>query len=77
MSPVLTNSWLHASTMMAYIRVALRKSRFINSLVEYLKKNEDKKIEKMLNVSILSFIIINLVKKAFWTFMLQQPVTYV
>ena len=77
MSPVLTNSLLHASTIMAYIRVALRKSRFINSLVEYLKKNEDKKIEKMLNVSILSFIIINLVKKAFWTFMLQQPVTYV
>ena len=62
---------------MAYIRVALRKSRFINSLVEYLKKNEDKKKEKVLNVSILSFIIINLVKKAFWTFMLQQPVTYV
>ena len=43
---------------MTYLRIALEKSRFIDSLVEHFKK-----IMKTLNVSIFSFIILNLVKK--------------
>ena len=46
---------------MAYLRIAVRKNLFINSLVERFKK----KIIKMLNVSIYSFqIFLKLVKKA-------------
>ena len=43
---------------MVYLRIALRKNLFIDSLVEHFKK-----IIKMLNASIFSFIILNLVKK--------------
>ena len=43
---------------MTYLRIALRKNLFIDSLVEHFKK-----IMKMLNVSIFSFIILNLVKE--------------
>ena len=43
---------------MTFLRIALEKSQFIDSLVEDFKK-----IMKMLNVPILSFIILNLVKK--------------
>ena len=43
---------------MTYLRIALRKNRFIGYLAEYFKK-----IMKMLNVSIFSFIILNLVKE--------------
>ena len=46
---------------MTYLRIALRKNRFIGSLAEHFKK-----IMKMLNVSIFSFMILNLVK-VFWT----------
>ena len=53
-----TNSWLRACTIMTYLRIALQKNRFIDSLVEHFKN-----IMKMLNVSIFSFIISNLVKK--------------
>ena len=42
---------------MTYLRIALEKSRFIDSLVEHFKKM------KTLNVSIFSFIVLNLVKK--------------
>ena len=52
-----TNSWLRVCTLMTYLRIALEKSRFIDSLVEHFKKM------KTLNVSIFSFIILNLVKK--------------
>ena len=37
----LTNSWLHACTIMAYPRVTLGKNWFINSLVQHLKKNHE------------------------------------
>ena len=43
---------------MAYLRIALRKNQFIGSLAEHFKK-----IMKMLNASIFSFIILNLVKE--------------
>ena len=43
---------------MAYLRIALRKNFFMDSLVEHFKK-----IIKMLNVSIFSFLILNLIKK--------------
>ena len=43
---------------MTYLRIALRKNRFIGSLAEHFKK-----IMKMLDVSIFSFIILNLVKE--------------
>ena len=43
---------------MTFLRIALEKSQFIDSLVEDFKK-----IMKMLNVPILSFIILNLVKE--------------
>ena len=43
---------------MTFLRIALEKSQFIDSLVEDFKK-----IMKMLNVPIFSFIILNLVKK--------------
>ena len=55
---------------MAYLRIALRKNQFVDSLIEhFIKKNENAKYIDF------SFIIINLVKKVFWTFMLQ-PLTY-
>ena len=38
-NPALTNYWLRVCTIMAYLRVALRKNQFINSLVEHLKKS--------------------------------------
>ena len=43
---------------MTYLRIALWKNRFIGSLAEHFKK-----IMKMLNVSIFSFMILNLVKE--------------
>ena len=43
---------------MTYLRIALEKNRFIDSLVEHFTK-----IMKMLNVPIFSFIMLNLVKK--------------
>ena len=43
---------------MTYLWIALQKNSFIDSLVEPFLK-----ILKMLNVSIFSFIILNLVKK--------------
>ena len=43
---------------MTYLRIALWKNQFIGSLVEHFKK-----IMKMLNVSIFSFIIFNLIKE--------------
>ena len=43
---------------MAYLRIALEKNRFIDSLVEHFRK-----FMKMLNVPIFSFIILNLVKE--------------
>ena len=48
---------------MAYLRIALRKNLFIDSLAEYFKN-----IMKMLNVSISSFIILNLVSKGIFDF---------
>ena len=43
---------------MACLRISLRKNLFIDLLVEHFKK-----IIKLLNASIFSFIILNLVKK--------------
>ena len=43
---------------MAYLRIALRKNLFMHSMVEHFKK-----IIKMLNASIFSFLILNLIKK--------------
>ena len=54
---------------MTYLRIALEKNRFIDSLVEHFKK-----IMKMLDVSIFSFIILNLVKKGVLD---PQPLTYI
>ena len=54
---------------MTYLRIALEKDRFIDSLVEHFKK-----IMKMLDVSIFSFIILNLVKKGILD---PQPLTYI
>ena len=48
---------------MAFLRIALRKNLFIDSLVEHFKK-----IMKMLNASIFSFTILNLVKKNIFDF---------
>ena len=48
---------------MAFLRIALRKNLFIDSLVEHFKK-----IMKMLNASIFSFMILNLVKKNIFDF---------
>ena len=56
-SPARKNSSLFL--VMTYLLIALRKNRFIDSLVEHFKK-----IMKMLNVSIFTFIILNLVKKS-------------
>ena len=44
---------------MAYLRLSLRKNRFIDSLVEHFIK----KIMKTLNASIINFIILKSVKK--------------
>ena len=63
---------LHFLILMAYLRIALRKNLFIDSLVEHFKK-----ITKMLNASIFSFIILNLVNKGILDFILIQPLTYV
>ena len=49
--------------LMTYLRIALRKNWFIDYLVEYFKE-----IIKMLNASIFSFIILNLVKKGILDF---------
>ena len=54
---------------MTYLWIALEKNRFIDSLVEHFKK-----IMKMLDVSIFSFIILNLVKKGILD---PQPLTYI
>ena len=54
---------LHFLLLIAYLRIALRKNLFIDSLVEHLKK-----IVKMLNASIFCFIILNLVKKGILDF---------
>ena len=43
---------------MTHLRIALRKNRIIGSLAEHFKKTI-----KMLNVSIFSFLILNLVKE--------------
>ena len=48
---------------MVYLRIALRKNLFLDSLAEHFKK-----ITKMLNASIFSFIILNLVKKGILDF---------
>ena len=44
---------------MTYLRIALKKNQFIDSLVEHFKK-----MMKMLNFPIFSFLILNLVKKS-------------
>ena len=44
---------------MTFLRMALKKNQFIDSLVEHCKK-----MMKMLNFPIFSFIILNLVKKS-------------
>ena len=56
---------------MTYLRIALQKNLFIDSLIEHFKK-----IMKIPNISIFSFIIFNLVKK-FGPLILLQPLTYV
>ena len=48
---------------MTYLWIALGKNRFIGSLVEHFTK-----IMKMLNASIFSFIILNLIKKGILDF---------
>ena len=48
---------------MTYLRIALRNNQCIHSLVEHFKK-----ITKILNTSIFSFMILNLVKKGILDF---------
>lgn len=47
----------------AYLRIVLRKNQFINSLVVYFKKF----MKMLLNASIFSLIILNLVERVFRT----------
>ena len=54
---------LHFPITMACLRIALRKNLFIDSLEEHFKK-----IIKMLNASIFSSMILNLVKKDIFDF---------
>ena len=49
---------LRVCTIKAYLQIGLRKNGFIDSLKEHFKK-----VMKMLDASIFSFIILNLVKK--------------
>ena len=58
---------------MTYLRIALEKSRFIDCLVEYFKKNHE-------NVKCLDFQFHNLKfsqERYFGPFMLLQSLTYV
>ena len=48
---------------MTYPRIALQKNRLIDSLVKHFKK-----ITKILNALIFSFLILNLIKKGIWDF---------
>ena len=57
------NSWLCICTIMTYPRIALQKNRLIDSLVKHFKK-----ITKILNALIFSFLILNLIKKGIWDF---------
>ena len=58
--------------LMTYLRIALRKNLFIDSLAEHLKKNHE-------NAECINFQFhnLNLVKKGILDFMLLQPLTYV
>ena len=57
---------------MTYLRIALRKNLFIDSLAEHLKKNHEN--PECIN---FQFHNLNLVKKGILDFMLLQPLTYV
>ena len=57
---------------MTYLRIALRKNLFIDSLAEHLKKSNEN--AKCIN---FQFHNLNLVKKGILDFMLLQPLTYV